>query len=78
MTNINEYELRKSLEHGTRKERCDAAAAPGDADEDHPLILCALARAVWDNESRAVRRTAAESLYRLGNVGFDKRYTGCM
>ena len=71
MTDINEYELRKSLEHGTRKERCDAAVAAGDSKEYHPMILSELARAVWQDESRAVRRSAAESLYRLGDAGFE-------
>jgi len=63
--------LIKSLEHGTRKECCDAAVALGDAGEDYPRTLGTLARAVWQDESRAVRRSAAESLYRCGDVGFD-------
>lgn len=72
MSDIDECELRKSLEHCTRKERCDAAAEAGDAGGDvHPLVLGTLARSVWGDESRAVRRTAAESLYRLGDAGFD-------
>lgn len=72
MADIDEYELRKSLEHGTRKERHDAAVAAGGSGKDvHPLVLGALARAVWEDESRAVRRAAAESLYRLGDAGFD-------
>ncbi len=72
MADIDEYELRKSLEHGTRKERCDAAVAAGNAGGDvHPLVLGALARAVWGDESRAVRRAAAESMYQLGDAGFE-------
>ena len=69
---IDEYELRKSLEHGTRKERCDAAVAAGGAGKDmHPRVLGALAKSVWGDESRAVRRAAAESMYRLGDAGFE-------
>lgn len=71
MVDIDYYELRKSLEHGTRKERCDAAIALGDADKDYTMTLGTLARVVWQDESRAVRRSAAESLYGLGDAGFE-------
>ncbi|MEA3325005.1 MAG: hypothetical protein U9Q37_07700 [Euryarchaeota archaeon] len=72
MADIDEYELRKSLEHGTRKERCDAAvAAEGAGKNVQPLVLGALAKSVWGDKSRAVRRAAAESMYRLGDAGFD-------
>ncbi|NIA10870.1 MAG: hypothetical protein GWP10_14375 [Nitrospiraceae bacterium] len=71
MTHLDDYELRESLEHGTRKERYDIAVALGDAGKGDPMTLGALARAVWQDESRAVRRAAAESLYRLGDAGFE-------